>query len=144
MATSAWCFPKTTGRSTRPQRLAGDAFDARGQLRLEWGWGPWGDLALDRICDWRFKLQVEGGRLLRWLGAAELSDGTLRFLPFDYARLPFVAVIRIMIGAADGIHLRRFQIVGRGKTQIINRQLGLGFLYKIQLSGDSGFCAHGN
>jgi len=35
------------------------------QLRLEWGWGPWGDLALDRICDWEFQVQVEGGEVLR-------------------------------------------------------------------------------
>ena len=30
------------------------------QVRLEWGWGPWGALALDRICDWA--MQVDGGR----------------------------------------------------------------------------------
>jgi hypothetical protein len=35
------------------------------QLRLEWGWGPWTALALDRITDWRFAVAVEGGRLLR-------------------------------------------------------------------------------
>ncbi|NOZ32679.1 MAG: hypothetical protein GXP01_06315, partial [Alphaproteobacteria bacterium] len=35
------------------------------QVRLEWGWGPWGDLALDRVCDWEFDLSVVGGRLLR-------------------------------------------------------------------------------
>lgn len=35
------------------------------QLRLEWGWGPWGDLALDRICDWAFSVEVEGGELRR-------------------------------------------------------------------------------
>jgi hypothetical protein len=35
------------------------------QLRLEWGWGPWGDLALERIADWEFEIMVSGGRLLR-------------------------------------------------------------------------------
>lgn len=35
------------------------------QVRLEWGWGPWGDLALDRICDWQFDVDVAHGRLLR-------------------------------------------------------------------------------
>ena len=39
----------------------GDKF----QIRLEWGWGPWGDLALERICDWAFDLKVHNGRILR-------------------------------------------------------------------------------
>ena len=33
-------------------------------LRLEWGWGPWGDLALERVADWEFNLSVVGGRIL--------------------------------------------------------------------------------
>jgi hypothetical protein len=35
------------------------------QVRLEWGWGPWTALALDRVTDWRFTVVVERGRLLR-------------------------------------------------------------------------------
>jgi hypothetical protein len=35
------------------------------QVRLEWGWGPWTALALDRVTDWRFTVRVERGRLLR-------------------------------------------------------------------------------
>ena len=49
------------------------------QLRLEWGWGPWGDLALDRICDWAFAISVTGGKLLRWFPC--LQSG-----PFDEDR----------------------------------------------------------
>lgn len=49
------------------------------QLRLEWGWGPWGDLALDRICDWAFAVSISGGRLLRWFPC--LQSG-----PFDEDR----------------------------------------------------------
>ena len=48
------------------------------QLRLEWGWGPWGDLALERTCDWRMSLDVAGGRLLRHFPC--LQSG-----PFDEA-----------------------------------------------------------
>lgn len=48
-----------------PGRLGGDTFDAPVQLRLEWGWGPWGDLALERTCDWEIGVDVSGGRLLR-------------------------------------------------------------------------------
>jgi len=33
-------------------------------VRFEWGWGPWGDLALDRICDWSFEISLGNGRLL--------------------------------------------------------------------------------
>ena len=42
-----------------------DAFARPVQLRFEWGWGPWGDLALERVCDWAFSIAVEGGRLER-------------------------------------------------------------------------------
>ena len=48
-------------------------------LRLEWGWGPWGDLALDRIADWEFRVSVAGGRILRFLPC--LQSG-----PFDENR----------------------------------------------------------
>ncbi len=41
------------------------AYGAPFQIRLEWGWGPWGDLALERITDWTFNLTVGGGRILR-------------------------------------------------------------------------------
>jgi hypothetical protein len=47
------------------RNACGDAFAAPVQLRLEWGWGPWGDLALERTCDWAMDVDVEGGTLLR-------------------------------------------------------------------------------
>lgn len=43
----------------------GEAFSEPVQLRLEWGWGPWGDLALERTCDWEIEIRVSGGRLDR-------------------------------------------------------------------------------
>ena len=49
------------------------------QLRFEWGWGPWGALALQRICDWRFELGVENARILRFFPC--LQSG-----PFDEDR----------------------------------------------------------
>jgi hypothetical protein len=30
--------------------------------RLRYGWGPWADLNLGRICDWKMKIQLKGGR----------------------------------------------------------------------------------
>lgn len=44
---------------------AADTLSSPFQVRLEWGWGPWGDLALDRICDWEFDLTVKDGKILR-------------------------------------------------------------------------------
>lgn len=44
---------------------AADAFADVVQVRLEWGWGPWKDLALDRITDWEMAVRVEGGQLRR-------------------------------------------------------------------------------
>lgn len=49
------------------------------QVRLEWGWGPWGDLALERTCDWQFDLKIKSGRLLRYFPC--LQSG-----PFDEQR----------------------------------------------------------
>jgi len=55
------------------------AFAAPLQLRLEWGWGPWGALALDRVCDWAFELGIENGRLVRHFPC-------LQSMPFDERR----------------------------------------------------------
>ncbi len=44
---------------------ASEAFREPVQVRLEWGWGPWSALALDRVTDWSFEIAVEGGRLRR-------------------------------------------------------------------------------
>ena len=49
------------------------------QTRFEWGWGPWGDLALDRTTDWRFDIGVEQGRIRRFFPC--LQSG-----PFDEDR----------------------------------------------------------
>lgn len=47
----------------RPSETA--AFSNAVQVRFEWGWGPWKDLALDRITDWEMTVSVEGGELRR-------------------------------------------------------------------------------
>jgi hypothetical protein len=55
------------------------AFGGSLQVRLEWGWGPWGALALDRICDWAMRVDVEQGRILRLFPC-------LQSMPFDEQR----------------------------------------------------------
>ena len=55
------------------------AFEQPIQVRLEWGWGPWGALALDRICDWEMEVTVEGGRIARFFPC-------LQSMPFDEQR----------------------------------------------------------
>ena len=49
------------------------------QVRLEWGWGPWGALALDRVCDWAMDVEVENGRIARFYPC-------LQSMPFDERR----------------------------------------------------------
>ncbi|MEO8925355.1 MAG: hypothetical protein ABI330_21480 [Caldimonas sp.] len=49
------------------------------QLRLEWGWGPWGALALDRVCDWAMRVNIRQGRLMRFFPC-------LQSMPFDERR----------------------------------------------------------
>jgi hypothetical protein len=33
-------------------------------FRIEFGWGPWADFEMARICDWKFKVKVEKGRIM--------------------------------------------------------------------------------
>ena len=56
-----------------------DAFAKPFQVRLEWGWGPWGALALDRICDWAMQVELHGGRITRYFPC-------LQSMPFDEQR----------------------------------------------------------
>jgi hypothetical protein len=48
---------------TGPLRLPG-----RAKCRILDGWGPWGQLALDRICHWDLTVRIHGGTFLRALG----------------------------------------------------------------------------
>jgi hypothetical protein len=48
-------------------------------VRLEWGWGPWGALALNRVCDWAMQVHVHGGRILRFFPC-------LQSMPYDEQR----------------------------------------------------------
>jgi hypothetical protein len=31
--------------------------------RIEFGWGPWGDLNMARVCDWDFTVDIENGKI---------------------------------------------------------------------------------
>ena len=54
-------------------------FAAPTLVRLEWGWGPWGALALDRVCDWAMEIKCERGRIARFFPC-------LQSMPFDEQR----------------------------------------------------------
>ena len=56
-----------------------DAFSEPFQMRLEWGWGPWGSLGIDRIADWDLSVTIIDGRLIQYQPC--LSSG-----PFDEDR----------------------------------------------------------
>jgi hypothetical protein len=46
--------------------LPSDPFaGGRAKLRIRWGWGPWGMLTLDRICDWRGEIELQGASLVK-------------------------------------------------------------------------------
>ena len=32
--------------------------------RIEFGWGPWGDLNMARVCDWQFRVNVSDGKII--------------------------------------------------------------------------------
>ncbi len=48
---------------TGPLRLPG-----RAKCRIRYGWGPWGQLALDRICHWDMSFRLRGGTFQRAQG----------------------------------------------------------------------------
>lgn len=56
-----------------------EVFSTPVQVRLEWGWGPWGALALERICDWAMDVSLSGGRIERFFPC-------LSSMPFDEQR----------------------------------------------------------
>lgn len=43
-----------------PPKLPG-----RAKCRIQYGWGPWADLNLSRICHWDMQIKLDGGRFLR-------------------------------------------------------------------------------
>lgn len=75
---------------------AADAFAQPVQLRLEWGWGPWGALALERICDWAMDLKLERGRIARFFPC-------LQSMPFDETRRH-----RFERSGDDGLSIRSY------------------------------------
>jgi hypothetical protein len=42
-----------------PGRLPG-----RSRLRIQYGWGPWSALDLERVCEWELEIRLNGGRFL--------------------------------------------------------------------------------
>src|SRR5205814_1889555 len=56
-----------------------EAFENPIQVRLEWGWGRWGALALERICDWNMDISLSAGRIARFFPC-------LQSMPFDEQR----------------------------------------------------------
>ncbi len=72
-------FPEDT--ASRPATLPGNV-----QCRLRYGWGPWGDLSLGRICDWEMNIQIEGGRFVDAIPCFQSA-------PFDEERRDRLRVI---------------------------------------------------
>jgi hypothetical protein len=58
---------------TGPLRLPG-----RAKCRIRYGWGPWGQLALDRICEWDLSIRIQGGTF-------ERASGCFQHAPFGEA-----------------------------------------------------------
>ncbi|MEJ2705096.1 MAG: DUF3604 domain-containing protein, partial [Sedimentisphaerales bacterium] len=54
--------------------------------RIEFGWGPWGDLDMARVCDWRFKVVVTKGKILT-------ATPCFQSGPFDEARRNRIAAV---------------------------------------------------
>ena len=46
------------------RRVGSSSWDKPVLCRIEFGWGPWGDLNMARICDWKFTATITGGRVI--------------------------------------------------------------------------------
>ncbi len=89
--------------------------------RIEFGWGPWGDLEMARICDWRFKVLVNKGRLLS-------ATGCFHSGPFDEER-------RSRIMAADD---RSCEIISyTSRTQAYEERATNSIILAVQGSPDT-------
>lgn len=62
-----------------PVDLHPQEWSGRGHVRVEFGWGPWAALDLERVCDWRVSARVNGGEILRALPCFQSG-------PFDEPR----------------------------------------------------------
>lgn len=64
-----------------PEDDVGEAVPLPGRVkcRLQYGWGPWADLSLDRVCEWDITVQIDNGRILRALPCFQTA-------PFDEHR----------------------------------------------------------
>jgi hypothetical protein len=51
------------GDTATPVTLPG-----RAKCRIRFGWGPWGQLGLDRVCRWDMTVRIEGGTFRRAVG----------------------------------------------------------------------------
>jgi hypothetical protein len=65
-------FPEDT--AVRPAPIPG-----RAHCRLRYGWGPWGDLDLGRVCDWEMTIRIDGGKFINALPCFQNA-------PFDEER----------------------------------------------------------
>jgi len=65
-------FPEDTAETPAP-------LPGRVKCRLRYGWGPWAALGMGRICDWRMKLRLQGGRFVSALPCFQTA-------PFDEER----------------------------------------------------------
>lgn len=46
------------------QPVGKNSWDKPVLCRVEFGWGPWGDLNMARVCDWDFNVDVKNGKVL--------------------------------------------------------------------------------
>lgn len=62
------------------------ALPGRAKCRLQFGWGPWADLSLDRVCDWDMTVRISDGRFLRSLPCFQTA-------PFDEDRRDSLRIV---------------------------------------------------
>jgi hypothetical protein len=61
-------FPEDDAPQSPFAALGKNKDGARVKCRIQYGWGPWKALALDRICSWDMNVSLKGGKFHRVLG----------------------------------------------------------------------------
>lgn len=78
------------------QSLPSDPWAKPVLCRVEFGWGPWGDLNMARVCDWEFDIAVDGGTI------ADMQ-GCFRSGPFDENRRNIITPV-----SDKALHVRSY------------------------------------
>ena len=80
--------------------------------RIEFGWGPWADLNMARVCDWQFTLSVNNGKIIS-------ATPCFQSGPFDEKRRNKLTIVNKMLCEVSSYTSRKQAFEERATNSII-------------------------